>query len=79
MSDTKITLQSIKDEYAREKGYKNWKEVLLYNEESLYLDEIALRYARACCIATQEKISEQFGGEPFFINKVKSPSNIVIL
>jgi hypothetical protein len=52
------TLQEIKDQYAKERGYEDWDSVLRRHEESLYMDEIATRYALACCKATQEKCAE---------------------
>lgn len=90
-------LQQIKDEYAKEKRYSSWG--ILNNEGSSFwadtfdteccVNEIAKRYAEACCKATLEKAANNtyinqtgeeiavFSGfdKPIILN----PSNIVIL
>lgn len=65
MSDTKTVLDTIKDEYAREQGRRDWKQLatdyVFCNLASVREDafnEIALRYATACCKATQEKCAD---------------------
>lgn len=58
------TLQQIKDEYAIESGRENWEDKLNfgYSGDSIWnsdVDEIAKRYARQCCKATQLKIADK--------------------
>lgn len=57
-----VTLEAIKDEYAKELGYKNWADYCenVENMSTLpdineHVTEIAKRYAEACCKATLEK------------------------
>jgi hypothetical protein len=41
-----MTLQELKDNVARSKGYKDWKEVLLYpNASMLLIDVVAQKWA----------------------------------
>jgi len=54
-----MTLQQIKDDYAKEKGFKTWFEFILRGGKhgALHaLEEIPRRYAMECCKATLEKI-----------------------
>lgn len=68
-----MTLSEIKDQYAQELGYKNFRDLqydIAWWDEILdvedFMDEIALRYfeankgeyATACCKATQQKCAE---------------------
>lgn len=76
------TLQQIKDDYAKERSYEDWEDVLKHDEGSLYIDEIARRYAIACCKATQKNINEKTRGHHTFdelTENILNPDNIVIL
>lgn len=100
MSDTKTVLEQIKDEYAREKNWDSFDEMT-----AIYIgvhgvkkgaeliskatDEIATRYATACCKATLEKAGhnataqyedpEWAVGMEVNYESVVSPDNIVLL
>lgn len=55
-----VTLQQIKDEYAKEEWPDNW-EAMSRAMDFLVMNEIAKRYAEACCKATLEKAHEEIG------------------
>lgn len=87
------TLQQIKDDYAKERGCKDWWEFArrwdISVPASIY-DEIAKRYAAACCKATLEKAAENatvdlpshrhlHGTKNIYKPSITDPSNIVLL
>lgn len=87
-----MTLQEIKDQYAKEQGYPSYDEM-----ENHYIDhnlnvnvailiraaweDIAHRYATACCKATLKKQKDLWEQTGFGAAKdeILDPSNIVIL
>lgn len=81
-------LQQIKDQYAKELGYKNFRDLALdtawwdeLDEVIAFMNEVSLRYATACCKATQEKQKKIFdeNGLDTTPDQILSPNNIVIL
>lgn len=75
-----VTLESIKDEYAKEEWPDNW-EAMSRAMDFLVMNEIAKRYAEACCKATLEKAAEnvEMGSFARCQSSVLNPSNIVLL
>jgi hypothetical protein len=51
-------LQKIKDEYAREKGYKDWKDYSIDGAPSFAVDEIASRFAAKQCDEMRKDVVE---------------------
>lgn len=85
-----VTLQQIKDEYAKEEWPDNW-EAMSRAMDFPAINEIAKRYAEACCKATLEKAAASIpkGGRCWHENGdfdtdeistgISHPSNIVLL
>lgn len=82
-----MTLQEIKDQYAKEQGWDSfhWYETYGY-PNGKDVDEIATRYATACCKATQKKCADNamVGWVGYFSytvvkESITNPDNIVIL
>lgn len=84
-----MTLSEIKDQYAKELGYDNFRDLQFdfawwdeLRDVEDFMDEIALRYfeankreyATACCKATQEKCAESA-----VIGEYKTPSGDMVL
>jgi hypothetical protein len=82
-----MTLQEIKDQYAKSLNGMTWDQVTM--DRSLFdsaVDEVAKRYATECCKASLEKAADNAnaGFNPFnstcFVEKITitNPENIVL-
>lgn len=90
-----MNMQQIKDEYAKEQKYEDWDSLIndcfyFVAELTDVIDEIAKRYAEACCKATLEKAAENatvdlpshrhlHGSKNVYKPSITDPSNIVLL
>lgn len=56
-----MTIQEIKDQIAKEEGFSNWKDVMKHQfpgPTNRMMDEVAKRYACACCEESLKKAAE---------------------
>lgn len=81
-------LQQIKDEYAREMRYADWDSIPDADWWNRIINDIAKRYARACCEATLKQAAENAECLPGGMyeasglidrKSILNPDNIVIL
>ena len=83
------TLQEIKHDFALEFGLKNWNELTEMSSKPMlqnHMNDIARRYARACCEASLKKADEnaliyedEHGVWQIAKESITSPENIVLL
>jgi hypothetical protein len=84
-----MTLQEIKDQYAREKGYDNWDSLIRNTFDrnypgpdtrliDQYYTEANARYTTACCKATLEKAAQNIDHFPEIDMEIIFKESIVI-